>query len=56
MIACVGEQKDVHDRTCHAHGQSLFARIGKHHEKFGTAEVKRAVWRSRRSDAARSPR
>jgi hypothetical protein len=26
--------------------------MGKHHEKFGTAEVKRAVWRSRRSDAA----
>jgi hypothetical protein len=51
--------KDVvrdRDRIGHAHGQWLFALIGKHHEKFGTAEVKHAVWRSRRSDAARSPR
>jgi hypothetical protein len=58
-IACAGAQKDVVrdcDRACHAHGQWLLARIGKHHEKFGTAEVKRAVWRSRRPDAARSPR
>jgi hypothetical protein len=45
-IACAGEQKDVvrdRDRTCHAYEQWLFARIGKHHEKFGTAEAKRGV-------------
>jgi len=45
MIVCAGEQKDVvreRDRRCHAHGQWLFARIGKHHEKFGSAEAK---WR-----------
>jgi hypothetical protein len=53
-----GAQKDVvreRDRTCHAYGQSLFARS----ERFmkNPAERKRSTaWRSRRSDAARSPR
>jgi len=56
MIVCAGEQKDVlreRDRRCHAHGQWLIARIGKHNEKFGTAEVKRGMATSA-SDAARS--
>jgi hypothetical protein len=56
MIVCAGE-KDVlreRDRRCHAHGQWLIARIGKHHEEFGTAEVKRDMAKSA-PDAARSP-
>ena len=46
-IVCAKDVVRERDRTCHAHGQWLFARIGKHHEEFGTAEVKRAVLRSR---------